>query len=582
MARHGPGPLQVLPGRGARSGRSVRQGRARAREGRRQRGGGAAAAAPCAHAQGRRPRRQAVGDRRPRARDRGRAVAVPRWRAGHRARADRRHPRASRRDQQPARRRWRRPRPAASSAAQRKPDAEEAPRTVRADIAEMDAVLDGVAEAHALLNGLRGTARGVEQARHLAELLLAQLARLAAADHGRQSGGASQPRRRWPRSCAGNSAASSATSASTIDQMDRELRQLREAAERLRLVPAGSLFIALERTARDTARALGKHVAFEGKGGDIRLDAHVLETVQGALIQIVRNAVAHGIETGERAHGRGQAGRRARIASTSPGAAGGSCSPAATTAAASTSTPCAGSPCSAACSTRTPKALDAQTSSCACCCAAASARRRRSPRCPGAASASMSCARRSSGSAARSMFAPAPGVGTTFELVVPLSLASMEALIVEADGAAGATHSARRRAQHAARRRERDLARLARRMRSSTSRRRSRSCRCRRALDAHAVVGRPQLDRGRSSPEPRALRRSASTACSARPNIVVAPAARACRRRARSWPAPRSTPTAIRSSCSIPTGSSPPRSAASRRSSTTPPRRARSWSSTIR
>ncbi len=84
---------------------------------------------------------------------------------------------------------------------------------------------------------------------------------------------------------------------SAVGQMDRELRQLRDAAERLRLAPAGTLFTALERTARDTARALSKEVAFESGGGDLRLDAHVLETLQGALIQLVRNAVAHGIET---------------------------------------------------------------------------------------------------------------------------------------------------------------------------------------------------------------------------------------------------------------------------------------------
>ena len=86
---------------------------------------------------------------------------------------------------------------------------------------------------------------------------------------------------------------------SVIDQMDRELRQLRETAERLRFVPAGGLFTTLERMARDTARAQSKQVTFEGRGGDIRLDAHLLATVQGALVQIVRNAVAHGIEAAE-------------------------------------------------------------------------------------------------------------------------------------------------------------------------------------------------------------------------------------------------------------------------------------------
>jgi two-component system chemotaxis sensor kinase CheA len=174
-------------------------------------------------------------------------------------------------------------------------ESEEGRRTVRADIAETDAVLDGVAEAHALLNGLRGSARDVEQARHLAELLQAQLARLAAADHGRQSGGASRRLGVVEELCRKFGGIERGL-ATAIDQMDRELRQLRDAAERLRLVSAGSLFIALERTTRDTARALGKQVLFAGKGGDIRLDSHVIETVQSALIQIVRNAVAHGIE----------------------------------------------------------------------------------------------------------------------------------------------------------------------------------------------------------------------------------------------------------------------------------------------
>lgn len=176
-----------------------------------------------------------------------------------------------------------------------RPEPEDSRRTVRADIAETDAVLDGVAEAHALLNSLRGSAQDVRQARHLAELLQAQLAPLAVAERGRQSAGASRRLGLVEDLCRkfGGVERSLAT---TIDQMDRELRQLRDAAERLRLVSAGSLFIALERTARDTAHALGKRVAFEGMGGDIRLDAHVIETLQGALIQIVRNAVAHGIE----------------------------------------------------------------------------------------------------------------------------------------------------------------------------------------------------------------------------------------------------------------------------------------------
>ena len=87
-----------------------------------------------------------------------------------------------------------------------------------------------------------------------------------------------------------------------VEQVGRELRQVRETAERLRLAPAALMFVVLERTARDVASSLGKPVAFQARGGGVRLDARVLGTVQNALVQTVRNALAHGIERpGERA-----------------------------------------------------------------------------------------------------------------------------------------------------------------------------------------------------------------------------------------------------------------------------------------
>jgi two-component system, chemotaxis family, sensor kinase CheA len=81
-----------------------------------------------------------------------------------------------------------------------------------------------------------------------------------------------------------------------VDQLDRELQQVRDSAERLRLVPLATVFRPLEHAARDVARAQGKQMAFTGRGGDLRFDAHLIGTVQAALEQLVRNAVAHGIE----------------------------------------------------------------------------------------------------------------------------------------------------------------------------------------------------------------------------------------------------------------------------------------------
>jgi two-component system chemotaxis sensor kinase CheA len=184
-------------------------------------------------------------------------------------------------------------------------------RTVRTDIAETDAVLDGVAETHGLLAGLRNAAQRVEQARHLLDLLLAQLVPHGTADHERPSGRTPQHLHAIGEELRRSFGGVARNLGSTIDQMDRELHQLRDAAERLRLGSAGGLFVALERTARDIAQALAKQVTFEGKGGDIRLDSHVLEAVRGALIQIVRNAVAHGIESASerRAAGKPEIGR---------------------------------------------------------------------------------------------------------------------------------------------------------------------------------------------------------------------------------------------------------------------------------
>lgn len=146
------------------------------------------------------------------------------------------------------------------------------PRLARADLVEVDALLEGLGEIGGELEGLRrlagqldAAARStVQQAPGLARQRLAQMERALA-------GG--------------------------IERIDRELRQARDAAERLRLVPAASMFGVLERAVRDAAQGQGKQVAFEASAGSLRLEGEVLELVLGSMMQLVRNAVAHGIET---------------------------------------------------------------------------------------------------------------------------------------------------------------------------------------------------------------------------------------------------------------------------------------------
>ncbi|WP_416761105.1 response regulator [Roseateles sp. So40a] len=80
-------------------------------------------------------------------------------------------------------------------------------------------------------------------------------------------------------------------------QLARELVALRDSAEQLRLLPASQLFVPLQRTARDAARSQDKQARLVGEGGDVKLEAVLLNAVAGALVQMVRNAIAHGIET---------------------------------------------------------------------------------------------------------------------------------------------------------------------------------------------------------------------------------------------------------------------------------------------
>lgn len=63
-----------------------------------------------------------------------------------------------------------------------------------------------------------------------------------------------------------------------------------------RLVPLSSIFDQLPRMVRDIAQQEGKSVALSVEGADIQLDSKVVERIKTPVIQIIRNAISHGIE----------------------------------------------------------------------------------------------------------------------------------------------------------------------------------------------------------------------------------------------------------------------------------------------
>ena len=188
------------------------------------------------------------------------------------------------------------PSPVAESEARTAPAAAEPfLPTVRAEVAEVDELVEGISGASAEVQLLMKGIDGVEKSRRLAETLHDLLAP-GADPLARPAGGElSRLRAVAEELCAALESASRAASTSAAE-IERGLTRAREAAQALRLVGASVLFTPLERMARDAAAQLGLTVTFETSGGQVQLDAHVVGAVQRSLVQLVRNAVAHGIE----------------------------------------------------------------------------------------------------------------------------------------------------------------------------------------------------------------------------------------------------------------------------------------------
>ncbi len=182
--------------------------------------------------------------------------------------------------------------------------ADEVARVAALALSDTDVLMDGVLELGFQLGSARRALPGIERSQGLAEQLSQRL----------------DPRRRQdlgPDAVATLCSLASELQlslaklgrdvATNLEQATRELGQVRDGIDRLRLVSAASMFGTLERAARDAAVSLGKQASFETKGDDVKLEAEVLTAVQRALVQAVRNAVAHGIEAAAERQSSGKA-----------------------------------------------------------------------------------------------------------------------------------------------------------------------------------------------------------------------------------------------------------------------------------
>ena len=180
-----------------------------------------------------------------------------------------------------------------------RPTAEESFETLRVEMREMDLLLRGATEAAVQLGAVRKNLGTIDRLRDLAGLLLSAQPG-ARTDNGRTDNGRGSPPARMQsiaedlrngldhlqRDLTGH-----------LERVDGELTQVGDLAYRLRLVPALAVFPLLDRAAHDAAEGVGKRVEFQVSGGDVRLDANVLASLRDALLHVVRNAIAHGVES---------------------------------------------------------------------------------------------------------------------------------------------------------------------------------------------------------------------------------------------------------------------------------------------
>ena len=173
--------------------------------------------------------------------------------------------------------------------------------TLRVEIQEMDALLHTLTEAGVQLGALRNGIGAANRLRDLTNLLLDLLALRPGDNRDGTAATSGMVGIARARSLAEELRSSldhfQRSLAVDLEHVDGAFVEMRDVAHRLRLIPVQTVFASLARSVRDAAQTLGKRVDFDASGGEVRLDANVLTSLRDALMHVVRNAVTHGLES---------------------------------------------------------------------------------------------------------------------------------------------------------------------------------------------------------------------------------------------------------------------------------------------
>jgi two-component system chemotaxis sensor kinase CheA len=84
-----------------------------------------------------------------------------------------------------------------------------------------------------------------------------------------------------------------------IEQVGRLTIDLRDGVMKSRMIPVETVFSRFPRLVRDLSKELDKEIELEIRGGETELDRTVIDEIGDPLVHIIRNAVDHGLESGD-------------------------------------------------------------------------------------------------------------------------------------------------------------------------------------------------------------------------------------------------------------------------------------------
>jgi chemosensory pili system protein ChpA (sensor histidine kinase/response regulator) len=84
-----------------------------------------------------------------------------------------------------------------------------------------------------------------------------------------------------------------------IDEFTKLAHYLQDEITAARMVPIGTLYSLLSRAVRDAAKSAKKKVELDFSGSETELDNNIIQQISDPLVHLVRNSVAHGIESPE-------------------------------------------------------------------------------------------------------------------------------------------------------------------------------------------------------------------------------------------------------------------------------------------